>query len=332
MPGRATVGASLEQLLELAIPLLRDAQHQFPRTGPGRKPEFEDWQIAAMILAGVMKMRKSKSSQYRLAAANSKLLGRLLGIGRLPCRSVFFDRYKRCWPLVRQAIVLQGRVALREHVTDATTVAADKSVAAARGPVWHHRDRRRGVVPKGAHGLDREADWGYSQYHDWTWGYGIELVVTAPPKRSGNAAFPLLASVDVASLNEQVAFAAKIPLLPASTRYVALDKGYDSDGVADAIEMHPPRSADGRDAAARVAIASARRATGVSARVSAAGHARPNASGGWHASLSCAAAVAARSTPGANAASSRSTRSSRACSNWTSMSGSGAWTTIARKS
>jgi hypothetical protein len=124
-------------------------------------------------------------------------------------------------------------------VADATVVAADKSLAAARGPVWHHRDRQRGVVPKGLKGVDRQAAWGYSDYHDWMYGYGLEVVVTAPPKRSGTAAFPLLASVDVASVNEQRSFAAKVPQLPRSTRCVLVDSGYDGDDLADAVELRP---------------------------------------------------------------------------------------------
>ncbi len=243
--GCATAGASLEELLTLAIPLLRQAgQRQCPRTGPGRKPMYEDWQIAVLILAGVLKMRKSKSAQYRLFLANAELLKRLLGVSRLPSRSVFCERYKACWPLVQEAIKLQGRAALREHVTDATVAAEDKSLVTARGPVWHRNDRRRGVVPKGLRGLDRQADWGYSDYHDWVWGYGFDVVVTAPPKRSGKAAFPLLASVDVASLNEQRAAAVKLPQLPASTRCLVIDKGYDADTLADAMEMRGPAPAD----------------------------------------------------------------------------------------
>jgi hypothetical protein len=227
----------LEQLLALAIPQLRDAQRRCPRTGPGRKPDFEDWQIATMILCGVLKKKKSKSAQYRLLTQHAPMLRRMLDLERLPCRSVFCDRYKHCWPLVREAIAVQGRAALREHVADATVAAADKSLVAARGPVWHQRQRRRGKVPKGLHGLDREADWGYSDYHDWVWGYAFELVVTAPAKRSGIAAFPLLASVETASLNEQRALAQKLPRLPTSTRVLALDKGYDADGLADTFEM-----------------------------------------------------------------------------------------------
>jgi hypothetical protein len=230
----------LEDLLTLAIPLLREAQRRRPRTGPGRKPEYDDWKIATLIVCGVLKMKKSKSAQYEFARENESLFKRLLGIDRLPARSTYFDRYQSAGPLAQEAIRLQGRVALREHVADATAVAADKSLIKARGPVWHQSYRKRGMVPKGLRGLDRQAAWGYSDYHDWTWGYGLEAVVTAPQKRSGTAAFPLLASVDVASFNEQTSFAAKVPQLPASTRCVVLDKGYDADRLADLVEMRTP--------------------------------------------------------------------------------------------
>jgi hypothetical protein len=230
----------LDQLLTLALPLLRQSQCRCPRTGPGRKPDYDDWKLAAMILCGVLKKKKSKSAQYAFIQHNAAMLLRVLDLARLPARSTFFERYGRVWPLVQEAIALQGRTALREHVADAATVAADKSLIAAVGPVWHKRHRQRGIVPKGLRGLDREAAWGYSDYHDWIYGYSFEVVVTAPPNRSGTAAFPLLASVDIASASEQRSFALKVPQLPRSTRFVDVDSGYDTDDLADLVELPPP--------------------------------------------------------------------------------------------
>src|SRR5688572_32567548 len=123
MPRRVSADASLglEPLIRLAVPLCREAERQCPRTGPGRKPDFDDWQIAVMVLCGVLKRKKSKSAQYRLICApdNAALLQRMLALERLPARSTFFDRYPRVWPLVQRAIERQGRLALREHVADA---------------------------------------------------------------------------------------------------------------------------------------------------------------------------------------------------------------------
>ena len=239
MPRRVCPDASLgllEQLIRLAAPLCRDAARRCPRTGPGRKPDFQDWQLAVMILCGVLKRKKRKSAQYRLIRRPevADLLGRALGLTRMPARSTFFERYPRVWPLVQRAIELQGRRALREHVADARQVAADKSLVAARGPQWNAKDRRRGHVPAGLRGLDREADWGRSEYHGWVYGYSYEVAVTAT---AGSVVLPLLASVDVASANENRTFPPKIGRLPRSSCDLLVDAGYDSNDSADRFEL-----------------------------------------------------------------------------------------------
>jgi hypothetical protein len=228
---RVKEGASLSELILLAIPLCRDAQQQCPRTGPGRKPEYEDWQIAVMIMCGVLKKKKSKSAQYRLVCHHAQLLMELLNLERIPARSSFYDRYKRVYPVVQVAIDLQGRLLLREQVADARVVAVDKSLLNARGPKWHVRHRKRGIVPRG---VDREADWGYSEYRDWVYGYSYEVVVTATPK---SVVMPLLASVDRASASEHTTFSPKIDRLPRSTRQVLSDPGYDDNNHAEQIEL-----------------------------------------------------------------------------------------------
>jgi hypothetical protein len=244
---RVTDDASLdlEHLIPLAVPVCRQAGHLCPRTGPGRKPQYDDWKIAVMILCGVLKKKKSKSAQYRLICQpqNARMLQRLLELDRIPCRSNFFERYKRIWPVVQKAITLQGRVALREHVADAQVVAVDKSLMKARGPEWNTKDRKRNIVPKYLHGLDRQADWGKSDYHGWTYGYSYEVVVAAT---RGSIFLPLLASVDVASTNEHKSVVAKLDDLPASTRTILVDPGYDSNDLADRVELDEKERPNGR--------------------------------------------------------------------------------------
>jgi len=33
----------------------------------------------------------------------------------------------------------------------------------AKGPIWHKKDKEKGIVPKGLHGLDKEATWSNSK-------------------------------------------------------------------------------------------------------------------------------------------------------------------------
>ena len=63
MPARATDGTCLAKLVKMAIPICQAAERRCPRTGPGRSPDFQDWQMAVLIMLSILKRRKSKSAQ-----------------------------------------------------------------------------------------------------------------------------------------------------------------------------------------------------------------------------------------------------------------------------
>ncbi len=108
MPARALSGTCLERLVRMVCPLLRAAQRQCPRTGPGRRPDYEDWQIAALILAAVLHRRKSKSAQYRFLHERRAALQQGLHLHDFPARSTYFMRYRQAHRLFQQAIRLHG--------------------------------------------------------------------------------------------------------------------------------------------------------------------------------------------------------------------------------
>jgi hypothetical protein len=129
--------------------------------------------------------------------------------------------------LFDKGIELQGKLAIKQHVCCAECVAADKSLITARGPHPKGRKPRRGT--------DCQAGWCKSGHDGWVWGYSYEVTVTAPKK---GPVFPLLASAETASKNEQKSFAPKVARLPKSTRDVLVDSGYDGNELAQAVE-HP---------------------------------------------------------------------------------------------
>lgn len=227
-------------LLQMAMPLCRAAERQCPRTGPGHPPDYRDWQVATLIIVGVLAGRKSKTGQYRYLTQQRARLQATLGLRRWPARSTFFDRYRRVHRLVQVAIQLQGRQALAAGLADGTTAAVDKSLVPARGPAWPQRARQAGRRVRGA---DPEATWGYSEHHGWVYGYSYEVVVTATP---GSLVFPLLASADVASRSEAVSFGPQIARLPAQTRNVLADRAYDKNEYGDRLEYDPQGHPTGR--------------------------------------------------------------------------------------
>jgi hypothetical protein len=163
--------------------------------------------------------------------------------GQFPARSTYFDRYRRAHRLFAYAIKLQGQKAIAEGIVDATTVAADKSLIAARGPLWHKSDRKKNRIPKGLRGVDRDSEWGCSKHDGWVQGYSFEVVVSAT---KNSPVFPLLASADTASAKETTTLDGKIDDLPATMKNVVADSGYDSNQIAERIEYSAEDRRTGR--------------------------------------------------------------------------------------
>jgi hypothetical protein len=159
---------------------------------------------------------------------------RWLELKRFPARSTYFQRYRQAYKLLEGAIRLQGRQAIACGLADASVVAVDKSLLTARGPRWNRKDRKANHIPPRLHGIDRESQWGYSAHHGWVQGYSYEVVVTVPNR---GPVWPLLASADTANVSEHVSFAGKIAVLPAQTRHVLADGGYDKNEHGERVEQ-----------------------------------------------------------------------------------------------
>jgi len=243
MGNGATVGTCLASLVKMAVPLCQQAERECPRTGPGRKPDIADWVLAVLIMVAVLKRKKSKSAQYRFLAEHRRELKGLLGTDKFPARSTYFDRYRRAHRLFQCAIKVQGQKAVAEGIIDAADVATDKSLIAARGPLWHKSDRKKNRIPKDLRGVDRDSEWGCSKHDGWVQGYSFEVVVSAT---KSSPVFPLLASADVASAKETTTFDQKIDDLPQATKNVTADSGYDSNHLAERIEYSTAGKRTGR--------------------------------------------------------------------------------------
>ena len=232
----------LEELVRMAVPLLKSASEQNPRKGPGAKPKIPDYFLGAMIFVGVLKLKKSKSSAYRFLSSfeNASLLKRLTGQRVFPSRSTFFDRYRRVYALMEIAIKLQGEKAIKEKIASPKHLAIDKSIMRSKGRPLHKSDRHKKNLPKG---IDFQAAWGYSGLRRWVYGYSYEVVVCSS-KRS--LVFPLIATVSAANAAETTTAIAKVSELPKGVCTVSADSGYDSNKLAECIELHEAGRPNGR--------------------------------------------------------------------------------------
>lgn len=46
----------------------------------------------------------------------------------------------------------------------------------AKGPVWHQKQKKQGIIPKGLRGLDKQATWGTSRAKGWIYGHGTFML------------------------------------------------------------------------------------------------------------------------------------------------------------
>jgi Transposase DDE domain len=103
-------------------------------------------------------------------------------------------------------------------------VAIDSTVLAARGGVWHRKDRARGVVPHTS--IDTEAHWTKSGWHGWVYGWKLHLVSTAAA-----VWIPLAADLTPANVADNEAAPALLDEMPAEVRFVFGDLHYNAPNV-----------------------------------------------------------------------------------------------------
>lgn len=122
----------------------------------------------------------------------------------------------------------------QENIADPKVVAVDKSMFKSLGPLWHKKDRERGVIPDKLRNVDIDSEWGHSHYRGWIQGYALDIVCTAT---SGTTRVPLDAEATTANIPENKVFSPMIDNLPMRTKYVIADRGYDDQKLMNKCEQ-----------------------------------------------------------------------------------------------
>jgi hypothetical protein len=65
---------------------------------------------------------------------------------------------------------------LEEYEIEA--ISGDKMMNRAKGPVWHKKQKEKGIIPERLRGIDKEATWSKSKYDGWIYGHGSFCMVT----------------------------------------------------------------------------------------------------------------------------------------------------------
>jgi hypothetical protein len=154
--------------------------------------------------------------------------------GRFPARRTWERRLKVVPARLPEQIALVGHhllALLDPWAEGGRAVAIDSTVLAARGGVWHKKDREAGVVPHTS--IDTEAHWTKSGWHGWVYGWKLHLIVTV-----GQIWLPLAAELTPANVadNEEAVFL--LEALREAALFVLGDRSYHDAELAEHCAAH----------------------------------------------------------------------------------------------
>lgn len=155
--------------------------------------------------------------------SSTPLVASACGLVAIPDRRTLDRRLAEIAPQAEAQIQALGLSLSLEAVTEAMVAASDGSAFATAGPVWHKKDKQAGIIPKGLHGLDVEADWIQSTYHGWVYGYKAHVSISVAP----TTVRVVLDACVTGSACESHVLQARIKNLPPMLRTLLLDAGYD---------------------------------------------------------------------------------------------------------
>jgi hypothetical protein len=149
--------------------------------------------------------------------------------GRFPSRRTFERRLRSLPDTLPERIGLLGRHLvglLKPWAKTGRAVAIDSTVLRARGGVWHKKDKEAAIVPHSS--IDTEADWTFSGWHGWVYGWKLHLACTV-----AGVWIPLSARLTPANVHDGRVAPLLIGELPDEARFVLGDKHYDAKDLKE---------------------------------------------------------------------------------------------------
>lgn len=199
---------------------------KLPRTKQrGRPCKYKPKTIAVVFAVMMLKKIVHFKSMHKFLTTNHGIT-KLLGLKKsIPDRSTLSRRFKGVYDFIKQQIKTLGNLLIKKNITNARIVSIDSTMHEACGPLWHKKDKTKGIIPDKLRNVDKEAEWGFSQYKHWVYGYKTHLLSTSSFRSA-----PVPLDCEITKANPQDNTIA-MPLLKRFsgniTKYMLADKGYD---------------------------------------------------------------------------------------------------------
>jgi hypothetical protein len=200
--------------------------------GLGGPKHYSEKTMFKVYVVSIVKKLSARRSLWRYLASHQEIAA-CCGLVRVPDRRTLDRRLEGIAVQAEQQIRSLGLLLSIEGVTDGSVAASDGSAFKTAGPVWHKKDKKAGVVPKGLHGLDKQADWICSVYHGWVYGYKAHVTISLSPA----TVRVVLDATVTGSACESHVLQTRLAELSPLVQVMLLDAGYDDAALLAALKQ-----------------------------------------------------------------------------------------------
>jgi hypothetical protein len=183
-----------------------------------------------MVLKGITRFK----TMYNFLI-NHPALGLIFGFKKgIPHRTTLARRFKASYGFIKEQIQHMGDVLIAKKIAASNICSVDSTMHNACGNIWHKKHKKANFVPLKLKNIDRDADWGKSEYKGWVFGYKTHLISTSSFHK---IAVPLYCEVTPANHSDYpTAKGIFKNFWPAKMKYLLGDKGYDDKTLRGACQ------------------------------------------------------------------------------------------------
>jgi hypothetical protein len=149
----------------------------------------------------------------------------------IPHRTTLARRFKSIYEFVKEQIQHMGNKLISKKIAASSMCSIDSTLHHACGNIWHKRHKKTNFIPPKLRNIDKDADWGKSEYRGWVYGYKTHLVATSAFHK---LPVPLYCEITPANASDRtIAKGIFKDFRPERIGYLLADKGYDDGGLRD---------------------------------------------------------------------------------------------------
>jgi hypothetical protein len=215
----------LIKLITILKEIYKEKPKRIKKIGSPKK--YSENQISMIFIVMQFKKIKSYNGIIRFLKANKKICS-IIGIDKIPHRTTLSRRAVKVNKKLREIIQRLGDYYCSMMKDEILFAAEDSTSLKSKGPLWHKKYRRQGIIPYNLRGVDKDSKWGFSTSKGFYQGYKLHLNAVFD-KNNELIPFPVDAVLTTANVSDNKKARTIYRYLKENVKVQFADSGYDDN-------------------------------------------------------------------------------------------------------